>query len=150
MDNWSQDVKIKLVCDLTLLPEPITLNIVCCGHFLSVVAGNIPGGMLTYEMVLATIMSVPENVWDEFTVPFPVSDMCYCDYWLLWCTVTHFTLSYSLYIIFRNQTRNKTFNYAFYSTTTVYLQCIYRVAILIIYVPQRMEFIASYLEITCV
>ena len=32
--------------------------------------------------------------------------------------VTHFTLSYSLYRILRNKTRNKTFNYTLYSTTT--------------------------------
>ena len=32
--------------------------------------------------------------------------------------VTYFTLSYSLYTIFRNQTLSKILNYAFYSTTT--------------------------------
>ena len=74
-----------------------------------------------YDMVLAVVMSVPENVWDE----------CYCTVLVSYTSVTVVTswlllrtsewLNFTPHIVFTeylgNQTRIKMVNYAFYSTT---------------------------------
>ena len=66
-------------------------------------------------MVLAIIICVPENVryecystYSNYTNVIVVTGYC-CAQWLL------FILPYNFYRRFRNQSRSKTFNYAFYS-----------------------------------
>ena len=80
---------------------------------------NIPGGMLWdgsgYHHVCAW-----ECVGWMLSYLFPLLTPVLLRLLAGYCCakVTYFTLSYSLYTIFRNQTRSKIFNHAFYSTTT--------------------------------
>ena len=98
---------------------------ICCVRFWSVSIspfvskGNIVGGMLWdgsgYHHVCAW-----ECVGWMLPHLFPLLTQVLLRLLAGYCCakVTYFTLSYSLYTIFRNQTRSKIFNYAFYSTTT--------------------------------
>ena len=104
-----------------------------------------------YEMVLAIIMSVPENVWDEsYRTCSSYLHKCYWGYWLVTAVhkwhILHSHIVFTQYLGIRHEAKYSIMHFIQqqqkYSVFT-------GVAILIIYVPKRTEFITLYLEITC-